>query len=53
MQWTDQERKFHYEREGNLIRTTCLRCKRVTEGWPLVRPDVCSPKGWVQCIRNP
>lgn len=32
---------------------TCPRCQRETHGWPLRRADVCSPKAWVACIRNP
>lgn len=31
----------------------CPRCKRETKGWPLNRPDACSPKDWAFCIRNP
>lgn len=32
---------------------TCPRCKREAVGWPLSRHDVCSPKDWVKCIREP
>ena len=32
---------------------TCPRCKREAVGWPLKRPDICSPKGWAYCIRDP
>jgi len=31
----------------------CPRCKRIAKGWPLHRPDVCSPKEWMNCIREP
>ena len=31
----------------------CPRCKRRAEGWPLRRADICSPKNWVNCIRDP
>jgi len=31
----------------------CPRCKREAVGWPLVRPDYCSPKDWASCLRNP
>jgi hypothetical protein len=31
----------------------CPRCGRQAVGWPLKRADVCSPKNWVDCIRNP
>jgi len=31
----------------------CPRCNRVTTGWPLHRADVCSPKDWGECIRQP
>lgn len=31
----------------------CPRCKRTTSGWLLARPDRCSPKDWVRCIRQP
>lgn len=34
----------------NLI--ICPRCKREVMGWPLWRPDLCSPKDWAKCIRN-
>lgn len=33
--------------------TQCDRCKRETNGWPLKRADVCSPKHWARCIRQP
>lgn len=32
---------------------TCPRCKREARGWPLKRADLCSPKHWVYCIRDP
>lgn len=32
---------------------TCPRCKREAYGWPLKRADVCAPKEWVHCLRNP
>ena len=31
----------------------CPRCKREAVGWPWRRPDVCSPKTWASCIREP
>lgn len=31
----------------------CPRCKRATDGWPLRRADVCSPRWWGRCIRTP
>ena len=33
----------------------CPRCLHhvVANGWPLYRPDVCSPEHWANCIRNP
>lgn len=31
----------------------CPRCKREAVGWPLARPDICSPDGNVTCWRNP
>ena len=31
----------------------CPRCGRPMVGWLVVRPDRCSPKYWVNCIRNP
>jgi hypothetical protein len=31
----------------------CPRCKRVAVGWPLRRADVCAPKGWIHCLREP
>jgi hypothetical protein len=31
---------------------TCPRCKREVDPWPLARADVCSPKGWLHCIRD-
>lgn len=31
----------------------CPRCKREATGWPLRRADLCSPRDWVNCIRNP
>lgn len=32
---------------------TCPRCQREATGWPLQRADVCSPKEWASCLRNP
>jgi len=31
----------------------CPRCKRLAVGWPLKRADICSPKYWRNCIREP
>jgi hypothetical protein len=31
----------------------CERCGRTMAGWPLQRPDTCSPPGWDACLRNP
>ena len=31
----------------------CPRCKREAVGWPLRRADVCSPRDWAVCIREP
>lgn len=31
----------------------CGRCARPAVGWPLSRPDVCSPGRWTSCIRDP
>lgn len=31
----------------------CPRCKRPVTGWLLKRADVCSPKDWATCIRQP
>jgi hypothetical protein len=31
----------------------CPRCRRIATGWPLRRPDICSPSSWVFCTRNP
>jgi hypothetical protein len=31
----------------------CPRCKRKAVGWPLRRKDLCSPKHWANCIREP
>jgi hypothetical protein len=35
-----------------MTETTCPRCKRPAYGWPVKRPDTCSPKHWAHCIRN-
>lgn len=32
---------------------TCNRCGREAVGWPLARADLCSPRDWVSCIREP
>jgi hypothetical protein len=40
-------------KESQMTTPACPRCRRPMVGWPLVRPDLCSPKGWVSCIRNP
>lgn len=34
------------------LKKCCPYCLRPSTGWPLRRPDRCSPKGWVNCIRN-
>lgn len=31
----------------------CPRCKRVAVGWPLKRGDVCAPKYYTYCLREP
>jgi len=31
----------------------CPRCQREAIGWPLRRADVCAPKGWQYCLREP
>ncbi len=31
----------------------CPRCQREALGWPLRRADLCSPKGWAFCLREP
>lgn len=31
----------------------CPRCNRPMVGWPIKRADICSPKYWANCIRNP
>jgi hypothetical protein len=36
-------------------RVICPRCRRVVDPWHLKRGNngnLCSPKGWVNCIRN-
>jgi hypothetical protein len=38
------------EHGGEII---CPRCKRPTLGWPLKRPDKCSEKRAVHCMRDP
>ena len=43
------EKKGHYNDDGELL---CPRCQRVVTGWPVRRPDSCSPKHWAYCIRN-
>lgn len=30
----------------------CPKCSRTLHPWPLKRPGTCSPKSWVNCIRN-
>ncbi len=30
----------------------CPHCGRPNVGWPITRPNKCSPKDWVNCIRN-
>jgi hypothetical protein len=35
------------------MEVTCPRCKRQTSGWLLKRADICSPKYWGRCIRQP
>lgn len=39
----------HYDDDGNLL---CPRCKRIVTGWPVSRPDSCSPKHWQHCMRE-
>lgn len=34
-------------------RPTCDRCGREASDWPIKRGDVCSPRSWVRCIRQP
>lgn len=34
-------------------RVICPRCKREAVGWPLKRRDICSPKDWIYCLREP
>lgn len=31
----------------------CGRCSRPAVGWPASRPDLCSERRWVHCIRDP
>jgi hypothetical protein len=31
----------------------CPRCEREAVGWVLRRADVCAPKGWAHCLREP
>jgi hypothetical protein len=35
------------------MKIICPRCKREAVGWPLLRVDVCAPKYWVKCLREP
>ena len=35
------------------VPVTCPRCKRRAVGWPVLRGDRCSPRDWVDCIRDP
>ena len=36
-----------------VIYVRCPRCGREAVGWLLKRADVCSPKDWGVCIREP
>ncbi len=31
----------------------CPRCQREALGWPLRRADLCGPKDWAFCLREP
>jgi hypothetical protein len=38
---------------GTIEIERCPRCNRPLGTWPLQRPNTCSPKDWVYCIRRP